>query len=432
MLNILEKIAAALINKYNPIVVCITGSVGKTSTKDAIATALAGPFSIRKTPKNLNNEFGVPISIIGGFKFREGFWALLDIVLHGLRQLFFSKNFPSILVIEVGAGKVNEIKKVSQWLAPSILVVTTLPDNPSHLGVFGSKEMVIQEKRYLANAMNEKGKLLLDKRENNAKLYIQDFKGIIIDCDIKHITNSSEYSISYHKSNGFKIPFGMDLALNVKDDEYIQLSFIGFLGTQNIRALSLAYLVAKELGYTEETIASNLQKYIPEAGRLRILPGKLPDTVIIDDSFNSSPIAVENSLRNFIDIEINNEQRKIAVLGDMFNLGDESENIHKITASEEVAKVDVLITVGSLSEVWQTYNSNRLSLNKHFLNSTNAAKYIDTFLRGGDLVLFKGGHLVRLEKAVKLLSLSAEKDLVRQEEYWQKDEFELYNENVDV
>lgn len=139
MLNLLEKTAKALIKKYKPIVVCITGSVGKTSVKNAIASTLSKTFVVRKTPKNINNDFGVAISVIGGFEFKEGFLALLKIFFYGLRQLCIANRFPEVLVIEVGAGKIGEIERVSKWLKPDILVITNLPDKPSHLGIFGSK-----------------------------------------------------------------------------------------------------------------------------------------------------------------------------------------------------------------------------------------------------------------------------------------------------
>ena len=96
MLNLLEKTATALIRKFSPMVICVTGSVGKTSTKEAIACTLSTSFRIRKTSRNYNNDFGVPISVIGGFESEEGFLSLCTILAYGLWQLYFGARFPEI------------------------------------------------------------------------------------------------------------------------------------------------------------------------------------------------------------------------------------------------------------------------------------------------------------------------------------------------
>lgn len=431
MLFILQKIAGALIKKYKPVVICITGSVGKTSTKDAIAAGLSTSFIVRKTPKNLNNEYGVPISIIGGFRFKEGFWALLRMCIHGLRQLYFSSSFPGVLVIEVGAGKIGEIKEVAKWLKPNIVVVTNLPDKPSHLGVFGSKEKIMIEKKWLVDAMDSRGKLFIDTSEKNMEFFTKGFKGFIKTYDGSNLEKLSNYEILYNKTNEVFIPIGMKINLGVNSGQKMDIEFRRFIGVQNIKALFIAKLIATELGCLPSKIVDGLKKYTPEAGRLKIIPGKTENVTIIDDSFNSSPVAVENSLKNFLNIEKIGRQRRIAVLGDMLNLGAESAVIHKSIISEELSMVDILITVGNISMEWQTFNTNKLKLNKHFKNSTNAAKYIETIQKPGDLILFKGGHLTRLEKAVKILGVCSKDSLVRQEDYWQKEKFELYDQKSD-
>jgi UDP-N-acetylmuramoyl-tripeptide--D-alanyl-D-alanine ligase len=421
MLTLLEKIAKALIKKHKPLVICITGSVGKTSTKDAIAAALSTSFIIRKTPKNLNNEYGVPISIIGGFKFREGFLMLLEIAINGIKQLIHG-NFPQVLVIEVGAGRIGEIKRVSEWLKPDILVLTNLPETPSHLGVFGSKDKIIEEKKHLANVMTKDGVLIISSLDENVAKYIKNFPGKIINCEKEIAESKKTYSVVMAEVDKYLFPKGIKFSYG-RDNNF---EFQGFIGSQNINAVLLAFTVAKVVGCDESFVLQGLESYLPEAGRLRLLKGVINDTIIVDDSFNSSPIAVENSLRSFFEFELNTKQRKIAVLGDMLNLGENSASIHDKTAVEYINNVDILITVAKESEIWQKYNINKYKKNKHFRNSTDAAKYLEENLEPGDVLLFKGGHLVRLEKAIKILTNALESDLVRQEDYWQKG-FELYS-----
>ena len=432
MLKLLETIAQALIKKYKPTVVCITGSVGKTSTKEAIFSAISvSSYRIRKTSRNYNNDYGVPISVIGGFESEEGFWALFTIFLYGLKQLYFRYSFPQILVIEVGAGKIGEIERMAKWLKPNIVVVTNLPNTPPHLGIFGSREMVIREKKFLVDAMDRKGILIIDKDEVNSKHFYQNFKGKIIFYDGQKFIDDSGYHIIYKNEYDFLKPVGFKIQIPLGDREKTTVDFHGFIGIQNVKAVGIALLVARELGIGSSESLRGIGKYIPECGRLRIIPEKDSNITIIDDSFNASPIAVENSLKTLLSLQKNDNQRRIAVLGDMHKLGKDEEQIHKETGKNEISKVDILITVGNISEVWQEFNNNIFNLNKHFKNSTNAAHYLEKIQKIGDIIHFKGGHLTRLEKAIAILTKCPKKDLVRQEEYYKQSNLELNQESAD-
>jgi len=432
ILKLLEKIAQALIKKYKPTVVCITGSVGKTSTKEAIFYAVSvSSYKVRKTSRNYNNDYGVPISVIGGFESEEGFWALFTILLYGLRQLYFRYNFPQILVIEVGAGKIGEIERITKWLKPNIVVITNLPNTPSHLGIFGSKEMIIREKKFLVDAMDRKGILIIDKSEANSKHFYQNFKGKTIFYDGQKFIDDSRYHIFYKNKGSFIKPVGFKIQIPLGDHEKATIAFHGFIGIQNVKAIGIALLVAGELGFDPSESLQGIGRYKPECGRLRIIPERDNDITIIDDSFNASPVAVENSLKTLLSLQKTDNQRRIAVLGDMHKLGKDEERIHKETGENEISEVDILITVGNISEVWQEFNSDKFHLNKHFKNSTNAARYLEKIQKNGDIIHFKGGHLTRLEKTIAILTKCPKKDLVRQEEYYKKSNLELNQESAD-
>lgn len=425
MLNLLEKTAAALIRKYEPIIICVTGSVGKTSTKEAIACTLSTSFRTRKTSRNYNNDFGVPISVIGGFESEEGFLSLCTILAYGLWQLCFGIKFPEVLILEVGAGKVGEIERIAKWLKPNIVVVTNLPHIPSHLGVFGSKEMLIKEKKFLISAMDKDGVLIIDKDEANTEHFYGDFPGKIIFCNGDKFIKEGNYVITYRHKDNFTLPTGFRIEVCLENSNRRNISFVGFLGIQNMKAIDMAILVAKHLNCTANKIQSGLQKYRPQCGRLRIIPEQNTSIIVLDDTFNASPYAVENSVSTLISLKKSDDQRRIAVLGDMLNLGKETENIHRETAIEVIPKVDILITVGNVSKVWQEFNADIHHLNKHFKNSLNAAHYIENIQKEGDLILFKGGHLTRLEKAVAFLTKCPLDYLVRQETYYNTHELDL-------
>jgi UDP-N-acetylmuramoyl-tripeptide--D-alanyl-D-alanine ligase len=429
ILTLLEKVASALILRFKPKVVCITGSVGKTSTKEAIASALITSYTVRKTSRNYNNDYGVPIAVIGGFESEEGFFALATILIYGLWQLYFQSKFPQVLVIEVGAGKIGEIERIAKWLKPDMVVVTNLPDVPSHLGVFGSKEMIIREKKFLVSAMDKEGILIIDKNESNAKYFYENFHGKTLFYDGDKFIRESNYTIVYKDQDNFNHPVGFKFEASLNNIESKGskkiLTFSGFLGIQNMKAINAAILVAIELNCDADNILKGIQKYKPECGRLRIIPEPDGKVTVLDDTFNASPRAIENSVKTLLSLEIKNGQRRIAVLGDMINFGKDVERIHKQTAARELSRVDILITVGNVSNVWQEFNKNSHHLNRHFKNSTNAARYIEKFQKDGDIILFKGGHLVRLEKAVAFLTGCSSECLVRQEKYYKTHELDL-------
>jgi len=281
ILNLLEKTAKILIKKYKPIAVCITGSVGKTSVKNAIASTLGQTFVVRKTPKNINNDFGVAISVIGGFEFKEGFLALSKILFYGLRQLYITNVFPEVLVIEVGAGKIGEIERASKWLKPDILVVTNLPDKPSHLGIFSSKEKIMREKKFLADVMDLNGLMFLDNSEKNMDYFTKGFSGRVIKYDSRDFIDKSDYKITYSRKKGCIIPSGIKFGINIYGGKNY-LEFKDFIGKQNIKAVLISKLIAERLGCKKIDILKGLSMYTPEPGRLKILKGKLDIVTIID------------------------------------------------------------------------------------------------------------------------------------------------------
>lgn len=424
MLTFLEKTAAALIRKYKPTIICITGSVGKTSTKEAVSCALSTSFRIRKTSRNYNNDFGVPITVIGGFESEEGILSLCRMLVYGLWQLYFSSKFPEVLVVEVGAGKIGEIERIAKWLKPNIVVVTNLPHFPSHLGVFGSKEMLIREKKFIVDAMNKQGKLIIDKDEANAEHFYDKSPGKIIFFNGRKFIENSNYEITYKDVGDYTYPIGFKFDVDIEQSDK-RIEFNGFLGIQNVKAIGIAVTVAEQLHCEADRILLGIQKYRPECGRLRIITEQNVDITVLDDTFNASPYAIENSVKTLLSLRKSGEQRRIAVLGDMLKLGKDAEDIHRETAIDQISKVDILVTVGNISGVWQEYNSNRHHLNRHFKNSLNAAYYIEKIQKEGDLILFKGGHLTRLEKAVAYLTKCSQNNLVRQENYYKTHELDL-------
>ena len=159
--NIIVKIltweARLILNHYNPKIIAVTGSVGKTSTKDAIFTVISKRFRVRKSEKSFNSDIGLPLTILG----QKNAWSnplkwIWNIKL-GFWRIFFTNNYPKILVLEIGADEPHDIKKITQWVKPDIAVVTALPQVPAHVGKFASPEAVWSEKGRLVEALGPSG-----------------------------------------------------------------------------------------------------------------------------------------------------------------------------------------------------------------------------------------------------------------------------------
>jgi UDP-N-acetylmuramoyl-tripeptide--D-alanyl-D-alanine ligase len=150
--KLLGWLAQAVIRKYRPLVIAITGSVGKTSTKDAIYTVLASNGSVRKTAKNYNNELGVPLTVLGLEAPGRNPLAWLHAVAHGLELLLTEKTYPKVLVLEMGADKVGDIAYLTRMTEPHIGILTGI--GASHLEKFGSVENIVKEKTSIISRLH--------------------------------------------------------------------------------------------------------------------------------------------------------------------------------------------------------------------------------------------------------------------------------------
>ena len=163
LVSILTLIAKGILKRHDPTVIAITGSVGKTSTKDAIYEVLRREGSVRRSEKSFNSELGVPLSIIGAKNAWGSVFGWLSVIMHGLGQLLMAKGkFPKTLVLEVGADRPGDISTIAKWLKPHVVVITRLPDVPVHIEFFPTVESLIEEKISLAKNARKDATLVLN------------------------------------------------------------------------------------------------------------------------------------------------------------------------------------------------------------------------------------------------------------------------------
>ncbi len=417
MKDIFKKIVSSILifeskiilKKYKPKIVAVTGTVGKTSTKDAIYTVLSSSDHVRKSQKSFNSEIGVPLTILGCQNGWNDPIIWIQNILTGLEIILFKSNYPKCLVLEVGADHPGDIQSISEWLKTDVAVITKIGDVPVHVEFFPSPEAVVKEKSYLIQSLKENGTLVLLADDKKVSALSKDVKQKIITFGVSEIATvtASQIEIVYDE---YKMPKGMFFKLNYKDNS-IPIRIDGVLGTQQIFPLIAAAAVGVAFNIPISKIANSLDKHLAPKGRMNILPG-INSSVIIDDSYNSSPDALREGLATLASLQVSG--KRIAVLGDMLELGQFSIDEHRKAGVQAKQSCDTLITVGRRAK-----DMSESALN--FDTSDEAAEYVKDLVGPGDVVFVKGSQSIRMERVSKALLVEPEKAeelLVRQEEEW--------------
>ena len=426
--KLLEKIlrifATAVLNKYRPEIVAITGSVGKTSTKEAIYSVLSGGFSVRKNFKNYNNEIGIPLTIIGAETGGHSIFRWLAVFLKAIRLIIATdKNYPKILILEMGADKPGDIKYLTDFVPIKIGVVTRVA--PVHLEFFGSLEAVAKEKGNLIQALKKDGFAVLNGDDRLVSQMAQKTKakiitfGLLPQADIYAKEIAVSYSLSQKNIASIQ---GVSFKL-AYEGKTLPVLLPQILGEHLVYSALAAIAVGVIYNLNLHDILEGLKKFEPPKGRMRLVKG-IKNTLIIDDTHNSSPLAARKALSTLGQINIG-EGKKFAVLGDMLELGRYTEPGHQAVGEAVVESgVDYLITVGEMSrDISRAAIEKGMSQDQcfHFRNSIEAGQFLQDRINAGDLILIKGSQGVRLEKAVKEIMAEpqrAKEFLVRQEKSW--------------
>lgn len=418
---LLQWEAKRVLQKYKPHVVAVTGSVGKTSAKDAIYTVLANALYVRKSEKSFNSEIGIPLTILG----RPNAWlnpfGWLVNLFEGLSLILLRNHYPKWLVLEVGADRPGDIQKVAAWLQPTIVVVTRLPDVPVHVEFFDSPEAVIDEKSYLPRALRSGGVLVLNADDEK----VLRFRELATDSTVltygfnarAELCASNEH-IVYEDG----VPVGISCKVDYGGNS-VPITIRGALGKQGVYAALAALAVGVSQEQNLVSMAEALRGHVVPPGRMRILEGT-HNSVLIDDTYNSSPVAAEDALAVLKNLEV--QGKRIAVLGDMMELGTFSADAHRALGTQVADSADVLITVGLRSR-YIAEGAHKAGMKKrHFFSfeePLQATLKLKKLVEEGDTVLLKASQSIRLEKTVKELLAKPEEArslLARQDEAWQR------------
>ena len=417
----LTLIAKGILWRHKPKVIAVTGSVGKTSTKDAIYTVLKGAGSVRKSDKSFNSELGVPLSIIGAKSGWNSAGAWFGVIASGLWQIVEPKGrYPKTLVLEVGADRPGDISSIAKWIKPHIVVITRLPDVPVHIEFFPTLASLIDEKISLAKGLRKDGTLILnadDERIMHAAEKLR-FKTITYGSNPDAMIRASNVQLlppsEQHPEGGLAFKADFDgksfpvILPNIYGESYMTIA---------LAALSVAYAC----GVNMIDAIGDIATYETPPGRVRLIAG-IHDTILIDDTYNSSPAACEAGLKMLKEIPFG--KRKVAIIGDMLELGRHTTEAHLEVGRIAKKSAQLLITAGMRAKDIQNGALEAGMSEKkvfHVDDAMSAAETMKEHLKPGDVIYIKGSQGMRMENAVKALMLEPERAkelLVRQEREW--------------
>ncbi len=422
----LTKLSQRVLQKYNPKIIAVTGSVGKTTTKDAIFTAISPNKITRKSEKSFNSEIGIPLTILGCKNAWDNPFLWLQNLFTGLMLVVRKNEYPEWLVLEVGADRPGDIKKVSSWLHPDIAVITTLPKVPVHVEYFASPQDVSQEKLYLAKALKINGTLILNADDEDLIKLTKDIEvkkityGLKNDADIQ----AGDVLMEFEKINETEKATGIFFELKFKE-QVSPVSIKGTLGESTALACACAVAVGLEVGASYESLVKNISKFKGPQGRMNLISG-IKNSLIIDDSYNSSPSALFSALETLKKIKVSKKGRKISVLGDMLELGNFSIEEHKHLGKTAGKISDILITVGLRARGFVVGALDGGMSEKdifQYESSQMAGAEFQNEIKEGDIILVKGSQGIRMEKFIEEIMESPENKgdlLVRQDKEWER------------
>jgi UDP-N-acetylmuramyl pentapeptide synthase len=418
--------ARAVLQKYKPKIVAVTGSVGKTSAKDAIYAVLAKSYRVRKSEKSFNSEIGLPLTILGAPNAWNNPFRWLSNIVDGLFLILFDAQYPEWLVLEVGADRPGDIRSLVGWLPVDIAVITRLPEVPVHVEFFDSPEAVIEEKASLIDAIKPGGTLALfadDPRTLALQHHLPAPDARIITFGFSAGADvRGEHIALLKEEGGGDWPIGMSAKIS-SEDVTVPLEVAGAVGAHAFLPALAAAAVGRALDKNLGDIVGALESYDPPPGRMRLVAG-LKGTLIVDDTYNASPAATVAALDTLTLIAP--KGRRIVAIGDMLELGRHSVEEHRKIGAHVAATADLLVTVGFRArDIAQGALDNGM-LDKNILqfeDSGKAGRELQNLLQEEDCVLVKGSQSIRMERVVEEVMADptqAGRLLVRQDSEWKK------------
>lgn len=382
--------------RKNPTIIGITGSAGKTSTRSAIETILREKYNIISTTGNLNTEFGVAYVLLGQ-KQPESKYDWIALLCKSILSVVIPIENDTIVILELGADRPGDIRFFKDKLNINIAVLTNIGN--AHLQNFESKTQLIYEKMQLMRSVRKSGWLIFNQDDKilqeQTKLFPVDRKinfGLSGDCKISAI----KYNLS-----------GIKCRISTQKNSYdVQLPAIN---QTLFWSIAPAVLIGELLNLSVRQIEKGLKKYKIENGRGAVLVG-IKNTTLIDHSYNANPTSMQAVIEGIS--KLSTKRKKIAILGDMKELGEASKKEHE--------KIGIMAK-GVFNKIYGYGEEAKYYYGETYSDRDELCEIILKEIREGDIILFMGSQATRLEKIIIKLLAHSDSDssrLVRQSKVW--------------
>jgi UDP-N-acetylmuramoyl-tripeptide--D-alanyl-D-alanine ligase len=412
--SLLAFLAKHYIKKSKPIIIGVVGSVGKTSVKTLVSGLLSTKYTVIYSKKGYNADFGIFLTVLDEEhpkNLKDGFgW--MKILFSAIKKVLFAKKV-DYMVLEMGIDHPGEMKTILQFVQPNQVVLTAI--SPEHMEYFKDLDTVAKEE-LLPLEQAQMSFLNHDMVDSNySKQIITKCKGVRLS------TKAAKHELTWEVVSKNSTSTSIHFQYNGKKYEITVLT----ISTAMIQSLMLSIVVALENEIGIKRIQSFIPSLQPVSGRMNVFSG-LNGSTIVDDSYNSSPAALTQSI---LDIKSLKSSKKILILGAMNEMGDYAQEAYKTVNKVIDQKITHLVLVGTEAGKFIKSTSNKTTVKK-VTNALIAANYVLKLLEKNDLVLVKGsqGGLF-LEETVKLLlaNPSDSQKLCRQDEFWMSRKRKFFN-----
>lgn len=341
-------------------IIAITGSNGKTTTKDMTAHILAKKLHVFKTYKNLNNHLGLPLSLLQILPEHE------------------------VAVLELGMNHAGEIDLLASIAQPSTSVITNIGD--AHIGHFGSKERIAEAKGELLPHTDPNKYVLLNGDDPYVTSIAAKYVG-------KRYYFSTKKEMDIYTSEMSSDENGTHFELHI--DQQSVSCFIPTFGAYNVANCLPGAFIAYQFGFSLAEIAESLRDLSISDMRFQVLSGS-NGSILINDAYNASPTSMKAAIETFADIYP--ERQKVLVLGDILELGEQADELHAQIGEYLKNKAFTLITIGEKAK-----HISEKAAGKHCLSKEVAVEALQPYLNRNHAILFKASRGIKLEEIIHLL-----------------------------
>ena len=354
------KDMASYLRNHRPVkVVGVTGSVGKTSTRDMVYSVVKQKYKTLKTEGNYNNEIGLPLTIL---RYHD----------------------EEVLVLEMGMNHLQEMSRLSMIARPDIACITNV--GTAHIGELGSRENILKAKLEIINGMKEGSTLIINQDNDMLQTVELPHLNVVRVGKGKEASIQASHIVLEETKSSFEVEYQ-------GKKEIIE---VPVQGEHNISNALIAIAVGIELNISLEDIKKGIQEFKLTKNRMDILEKN--HKTVIDGTYNASV----DSMKSSIDVLANYKKRKVAILADMLELGDYSQQLHEEVGSYVASKgIDILVCVGK--EAKYIYQKARESMKDgyYFESNQEVIARLDELLKEDDVILVKGSHSMNLKEVVE-------------------------------